>query len=448
MPVHHEWVAPAGTIVAIMLTAATARDLETWRLENGLRVVAVPQPGTGVVCVSVTYAVGFRHEQAGQTGFAHLFEHLMTQGSAHLDKLEHKALAERSGGWYSGQTRHDYTGYMSTVPAGALRQMLWCEADRMTGLRLTRENLDNQVSVVKQEIRGNILSQPYGGFPYFQVDAALFTRFANNHDGYGDFGDLDRVQVADAERFFADYYGPGNAVLAVAGDFRPSRVRADVERYFGAIAGRSTPAPPDLAERPLAATTVSTLADPRAADAALAVGYRTPDPAGQRPDYLRLRLLSSLLADGPRSRWARRLVAAEGKASAVLAELGSLSDWNATVAPAQYAIGVRHDPGTRVDEILALLDDELGKLHEELSDDEVQRAARALGGRYRRALSAAHSVAQYAALGELLFADASTVELPPRVWDETSADELRALARDWLIEPHRVVVALRPAARP
>lgn len=415
----------------------------SWRLDNGLRVVEVPQPGTGVACVSVSYAVGFRDERPGETGFAHLFEHLMTQGSPHLDKLEHKALIEDTGGWYSGQTRHDYTGYMSTLPAADLELALWCEADRMSGVRLSRDNLDNQVSVVKQEIRGNIHSQPYGGFPCFQVDASLFETFANNHDGYGDFRDLDRATVEQAEEFFIRYYAPSNAVLAVAGDFGDTDVRALVARHFGHLQARSAPLRPDLHEPKPVGEKHVVLEDSIASVGAVALGYRAPDPLTERRRYLQLHLLHTLLTSGPDSVLWRAMVEQAQVASSVVSALGSVGDWQATTAPAQLAIGAHLLPGVTHAEAVAVFDDVVPALAR-VGDDEVRAVAAQLSTGFRRAMDSVYNAALYAGLCELLHGDARLIEEPPSVWLSSTAEELRAIAHG-LRRQERVVVELKPA---
>src|SRR5215213_7220886 len=222
--------------------------VERTTLGNGLRVVVAPDRSSPVVAVAVYYDVGIRSEPEGRTGFAHLFEHLMFQGSSSLEKMEHVKYVQSSGGTLNGSTRLDYTNYYEALPAPALERALFLEADRMRSPAVTEENLANQIAVVEEEIRVNVHNQPYGGFPWLTLPAVLFETFPNAHDGYGAFAELESATVDDARDFFAHYYAPGNAVLAVSGDLDVDETFALVERHFGDIPRRRVPARPDFGE--------------------------------------------------------------------------------------------------------------------------------------------------------------------------------------------------------
>ena len=241
---------------------ATSYAVERATLRNGLRVVLAPDRSAPVVAVAVYYDVGIRSEPEGRTGFAHLFEHLMFQGSASLGKMDHVKYVQSSGGTLNGSTRLDYTNYYEALPSNALERALFLEADRMRSPAVTEENLANQIAVVKEEIRVNVLNQPYGGFPWLTLPPLLFETFPNAHNGYGGFEDLESATVDDARDFFDRYYAPGNAVLAVGGDFDP-----DAGDGPGAEALRRRPAPhrpgrvptsTSRRRRPSAATSTST----------------------------------------------------------------------------------------------------------------------------------------------------------------------------------------------
>src|SRR3954471_24147855 len=189
------------------------RTVERTRLRTALRVVLLPDSAAPVIGVAVYYDVGIRSEPEGRTGFAHLFEHLMFQGSASLGKMEHIRYVESSGGWLNGSTRLDYTNYFEALPSNALERALFLEADRMRSPAVNEENLANQIAVVKEEIRVNVLNQPYGGFPWLGLPPVLFETFPNAHNGYGDFVDLESATVDDAADFFDRFYAPANAVL-------------------------------------------------------------------------------------------------------------------------------------------------------------------------------------------------------------------------------------------
>ena len=225
--------------------------LESTTLENGLRVVVSPDRTAPVVTVGVYYNIGFRLEPRGRSGFAHLFEHMMFQGSENAGKMMHIKLINSSGGVLNGSTHYDVTNYYESVPSNALERVLWLEADRMRALKVDDENLRNQRDVVKEEVRVNVLNQPYGGFPWLDLPPIAFRNWPNAHNFYGDFADLDAATLDDVQQFFRTYYAPSNAVLLMLGDVTPEEGFALARRHFGSIpAGPPQPAA-DVSEAPL-----------------------------------------------------------------------------------------------------------------------------------------------------------------------------------------------------
>src|SRR5437763_7258281 len=245
--------APNAVIPAKAGTNAPHRSglnvpVEYHKLPNGLRVVLSPDHTTPTTVVAVYYGVGFRSEPKSRTGFAHLFEHLMFQGSRNLGKMEFIKLVESSGGILNGSTRFDFTNYFEVVPSNVLERALWAEADRMRGLAITQDNLTNQQGVVKNEVRVNVLNQPYGGFPWLDLPQHANVNWQNAHNFYGDLTDLDAATLTDAQAFFTTYYAPNNAALVVTGDFEPTQALAWVRKYFADIAPQPQPPAPDLTE--------------------------------------------------------------------------------------------------------------------------------------------------------------------------------------------------------
>src|SRR6202163_3680612 len=224
--------------------------MESSTLANGLKVVIAPDGSAPVVTVGVYYKIGFRLEPRGRSGFAHLFEHMMFQGSANAPKMQHIKLVNSSGGVLNGSTSYDVTNYYEAVPSNALERVLWLEADRMRALKVDDENLKNQRDVVKEEVRVNVMNQPYGGFPWLDLPPVAFRNWPNAHNFYGDFSDLDAATLADVQNFFHTYYSPNNAVLLMLGDFDPTEAFVLARRYFGSI----QPGPPqpraDVSEAP------------------------------------------------------------------------------------------------------------------------------------------------------------------------------------------------------
>jgi zinc protease len=353
---------------------APARGLHRRVLDNGLRVLLVPDPAAPVVGVAVHVDVGFRSEPEGRTGFAHLFEHLMFQGSESLEKLAHFRHVQSSGGVFNGSTHQDYTNYFEVLPSAALERALFLEADRLRAPRLTQENLRNQVDVVKEEIRLNVLNRPYGGFPWILLPPVLYDTYPNAHNGYGDFTDLEQASLDDAAAFFDAYYAPGNAVLTLVGDLDPDETAALVDKHFGDIPARAVPTRPSFAEPLPDGERRESVVDANAPLPALALGYRLPDPQADLSGYLAHAVLASLLTDGEAARLTQRLVYGDELVTDVSASCGLMGAPLDARDPDTFTITAVH-PGT-VDpqRISGAVDDELATLAAEGPDpDELRR---------------------------------------------------------------------------
>src|SRR5437868_3961791 len=219
-----------------------------YKLPNGLRVALSSDHSAPTVAVAVYYRIGFRVEPKDRTGFAHLFEHMMFQGSQNLGKMEMIKLVQQNGGTLNGSTRFDFTNYFEIVPANKLETMLWAEADRMRGLAVTEDNLKNQQGVVGNEVKVNVLNRPYGGFPWLDMPQYANTNWYNAHNFYGDLKDIESATLPEVKSFFKTYYAPNNAALAIVGDFDPKQARQFVEKYFANIPAAAKIKEPDLTE--------------------------------------------------------------------------------------------------------------------------------------------------------------------------------------------------------
>ena len=343
--------------------------IERLSLPNGLRVVLAPDSSAPVVGVAVVYDVGIRSEPEGRTGFAHLFEHLMFQGSENLEKLAHFRYVQASGGTFNGSTHLDYTDYYEMLPSNALERALFLEADRMRSPRITEENLRNQVDVVKQEIRVNVLNRPYGGFPWLKLPPVLFDTFPNAHDGYGSFEDLESATVDDAADFFSRYYAPGNAVLAIAGDLDVAETTRLVERHFGGIQGRPVPVRPDFEEPDLTAERRASYSDSYAPLPAIAMCWRVPDPIANLPGYLPHLVLAEVLTDGDASRLQQRLVQRDRSATSVVGYMGFMGEEFEVRNPTALVLQTHLPPGGDADKVLLTVDEELDRLASDGLDD-------------------------------------------------------------------------------
>ena len=346
-----------------MSIAVAVPQLHRITLANGLRVLLVPDRTTPVVGVAVHVDVGFRSEPEGRTGFAHLFEHLMFQGSESLEKLAHFRYVQSSGGVFNGSTHQDYTDYFQVLPGAALERALFLEADRMRAPRLTEENLRNQVDVVKEEIRLNVLSRPYGGFPWILLPPVLYETFPNAHNGYGDFTELEQASLGDAAAVLRH--------LLRAGE-RPAHRRRRLRRRRGATAGRAAlrrhPGPADTASgrrspsrRPTTEKREKVL-DPHAPLPALALGYRLPDPAADLDGYLANVLLASTLSDGEAARLQRRLVHDDALVTDVSAVAGLLGGPLDARDPDTFVITAMHPNEVDPDRVITAVDEELDRL--------------------------------------------------------------------------------------
>src|SRR5688572_23505719 len=222
--------------------------VDYYKLDNGLRVVLSEDHTSPTVVVAVYYNIGFRIEPKDRTGFAHLFEHMMFQGSENLGKMEFIKLVQQNGGVLNGSTRFDFTNYFEVMPAHKLETALWAEADRMKGLAITQDNLTNQQGVVKNEVKVNVLNQPYGGFPWLDMPQFANENWFNAHNFYGDLADLDSAKLEDVDSFFKTYYSPNNAALAVVGDFEIEDARKWIAQYFDSIPSATLPPKPDISE--------------------------------------------------------------------------------------------------------------------------------------------------------------------------------------------------------
>jgi predicted Zn-dependent peptidase len=353
-----------GVSSATVKIPATAYEVQRLTLPNGLRVVLSPDRSAPVIGVAVVYDVGIRSEPEGRTGFAHLFEHLMFQGSENLEKLAHFRYVQASGGVFNGSTHLDYTDYYETLPSNALERALFLEADRMRSPRITEENLANQIAVVKEEIRVNVMNRPYGGFPWLKLPPVMFDTFANSHDGYGSFVDLEAATVEDAASFFDAYYAPGNAVLAVAGDIDVPEATALIEKHFGGIPARPVPARPDFAEPDLTEERRSSYTDPHAPMPALAMAWRVPDPVKEFEAYLPYVVLAEVLTDGDASRLVKRLLLDDAIATSVAGYLGLMGDPFDVRDPTAMLLQVHYPPEVTAEQVITAVDEELTRVAE------------------------------------------------------------------------------------
>jgi len=436
-------VASVSARVALRIPA-TRYPVERFTLPNGLRVVLTPDRSAPVVGVAVVYDVGIRSEPQGRSGFAHLFEHLMFQGSENLEKLAHFRYVQGSGGTFNGSTHFDYTDYFETLPANALERALFLEADRMRGPRLTEENLRNQIDVVKEEIRVNVLNRPYGGFPWLKVPPLMFDTYPNAHDGYGSFADLEAATVEEAREFFQRYYACGNAVLVVAGDFQVEEATRLIEAEFGDVPARPAPPRPDFAEPDLAAERRADYVDKLAPMPAVAAAWRVPDPIDDLDGYLPYVVLAEVLTDGDASRLVERLVLKDRAVTSLGGYIGFMGEPFAVRSPTALVLQAHLPPDGDVATVLSTMDEECRRIADGgLSDGELARTQARMATHLLRDTDALLGRALQMAVLEQQRGAPDLINQLPRLVGEVTAEQVVEAAAA-LVPSRRAAVEVVP----
>jgi predicted Zn-dependent peptidase len=421
--------------------------LSTYFLDNGLEVVLSQERTSPTVGVGVFYRAGFRLEPESRTGFAHLFEHLMFQGTTRVPKPHFGNLINSAGGLLNGFTRHDYTAYFEVLPASAVEMACYLEADRMRFLDLNQETLRNQLDVVKEEVRVNVMNQPYGGFSWLWLSQYAFKTYPNCHNYYGEFADLEAATVADARDFYETWYGPGNATLVLVGDFEEAAARRLVERHLSSVPAR--PAPPDpILDEPLPqGRQEHTHVDPLAPTPQVAVGYRTA-PFGQE-DHLPLALAARILQDGRSSRLQRHLVTEQ---QLLLHVAGGphypIGDSFEFRGPALFTLEAIPRPGISTAAAVEAIDEEVELLAAEgPTAEEVERAR-------RRELAAYHGsndsrLGRMRELGVMaaVHRHPGWVDELPELFSEVRSEDVARAVREWLRQERSTVLHWQPPAR-
>ena len=341
-----------------------------YKLPNGLRVILSRDTTAPTVVTAVYYRIGFRIEPKDRTGFAHLFEHMMFQGSQNLGKMEFVRLVQENGGILNGSTRFDFTNYYEVLPSNKLETALWAEADRMKGLAVTDENLKNQQGVVGNEVKVNVLNQPYGGFPWLWMPQYANQNWYNAHNFYGDLHDIESAKLDEVQAFFKTYYSPNNAALAVVGDFDVEQAKALVAKYFGPIPAAKLPPLPDLKEPPQTKEIRASRKDALANRPALAFAYHMPPR--NSPEYFAMGLIDQMLAQGDDSLLYEELVKKRGYAGSISgginSDLGDMFDYQ---GPMLWTVSLIHDPNRKPEEILSGVDSVIDSLASKPVDQKV-----------------------------------------------------------------------------
>ncbi len=446
--------APAAKQRAAAAPRTTTAALDHWQLPvtthtlpNGLTLVVTEDQSSPTVGISVVYKVGMRREPRGRSGFAHLFEHLMFQGTPVAPKGVFDRVTTAGGGDNNGSTRADFTNYIERAPVSALETMLWLEADRMKTLDFNPGTLKNQQDVVKEEIRVNVQNAPYGGFMWIDIGALAFDKWENKHDGYGSFEDLDQAELDDVRAFHRDFYGPNNAVIAIAGAVTPARALALVQKHFGAIPRRPVPPLADFSEPLNTAERRLVQSDALAQVPGLAAAWKMPVRGSA--DHAPMVVLGEVLAGGTASRLYQGLVKGRELALNLESLWGLTGPWQYD-GPTIFTLFALYkpgsDPNSGAEGVLAAVDEEVARIvREGVSDAELHRVKTRMKADWYNGLESFLGRADLLAQLQALWGDAKVVNQVPAWIAGVNSAQIQRVAATYLTRANRSVIDRRPA---
>jgi len=416
-------------------------NLKETRLANGLRVVTVEDHNAPVIAVNVTYNVGSRNEKPGRTGFAHLFEHMMFQGSENVGKSEHFILVLNNGGSMNGTTNEDRTNYFEAMPSNQLELALFLEADRMRSLAVTQDNLDNQRNAVQEERRIGLDNAAYGKSGEIQQEL-MYDNFAYKHDTIGSMDDLNAASVGDVQAFFKMYYAPNNAVLTVVGDFKSADALATVKKYFEAIPRQPDPPAVDMTEPEQKAERRTSIDDVLARAARVAIAYKTVP--GNTADFYALQVLANVLGGGGgggSSRLNQKLTREKElvtNANSSAQETRGVGGFYVTATPRR---------GVKTEDVEAGVYEEIARLQKEpIADWELQKAKSGARRNFinglQSSLSRANTIGQYS----VYYGDPNLINTRLDKVMAVTKEDVQRVANKYLVPTNRTVVITVPKA--
>ena len=417
-----------------------------YKLPNGLKVIISEDHNAPVVAVAVYYNVGFRVEPKGRTGFAHLFEHMMFQGSANVKKFDHVKFVEANGGNTNGHTDFDYTNYYETLPSNRVEMGLWLEADRMRSLDISEENLKNQQNVVSEEVRVNVLNQPYQFFEWIELWKNAFTNWNNSHNGYGELDEINAATIEDVRNFFKTYYAPNNAVLTIVGDVDPAEVKKMVEKHFASIPSQTAPPKPDLTEPAQMKEKRVSQPDKLANLPALATGYHVP--AQNSPDFPAVALLVQILQGDDSSRWYQRLIKEKELTLDLTGGLNYFGNEFDYTGPMIMTTRTTYKPGHTADEVLKEMDAVTaevvakGVTEKELADAKVRYRSN-----FYSQLESSFGKAHLLSVLALFRDDPNQINSLLTPFENVTAAQVKAAAAKYLVASNRTVIDRVPETK-
>lgn len=422
-----------------LLSQAQSLNFKQYTLKNGLRVILAEDRSAPTYSIAVTYDVGSRNEKPGRTGFAHLFEHMMFQGSENIGKGEHFIIIENNGGGVNGTTNADRTNYFQTLPSNQLDLGLFLEADRMRSLVINQANLDNQRETVKEERRSRVDNQPYGLTRETLLDLT-YDNFGYKHPTIGSMADLDAATLADVSEFFKMYYAPNNAVLTLVGDFKTEDALARVRKHFESIPSQPAPPKVDVTEPEQKAERRKTLEDPLAQVARLDIVFKIPP--GNTPDWYALSVAGSVLTDGLSSRLYQKLV--KEKQVVLNISAGPLE----SRGPALMSFFATVRPGVDPKEVEKMIYEEIELLKTEpVLDTEIDKVR--IGARRGNVEQLAGTLGRAIMLGQaaVYYGDPGVVTSWEARVRAVTKEQIQQAVRTYLKDTNRTVVTTIPKPR-
>lgn len=421
---------------------------EYYTLDNGLKVVLLRDAAVPTATVGVYYGIGFRIEPRDRTGFAHLFEHLLFQGSENAPKGVFIDLVTNSGGAMNGSTRFDFTNYYEVVPTNALEAILWGEADRMARPVINQEVLENQQGVVANEVKVNVINQPYGGWPWLWLPQAANTNWYNAHNFYGELTDLENATVEDAQTFHAAFYRPNNAVLVVIGDIDIGQTKGWIERYFGSIPRGEPVVLPDISEPRQTEEKRVVREDPLAPRPAWSAGWHMPERG--TPEWYAMGLIDQILVQGADSRLHQRLVQADGLTGGVMGGvnigLGNMFNYN---GPMLWTVALMHDADRSEAEVTGAVDAVIADLQNGLvTQAELDRALIKIRSSLYGVVDSGtrFGLVDLLAVYALFDDDPSGVNAIEAGFAAVTPELIQQVAREYLRPTNRTILVVQPAA--
>ena len=442
------WILLAALTAAVLAQGADMKiPFEKYKLKNGMRVILSQDNSVPVVTVYMLYDVGARSEEKGRTGFAHLFEHMMFQGSKNAPKGTHFQTVEANGGSLNGSTHPDFTDYFEVLPSNKLAVGLWLESDRMRSLAINDANLTNQKEAVKEERRLSFDNRPYNTAIIDTWPQLAFQNWQSSHSLIGSYEDLNAASVDDVAKFFKTYYAPNNAILSIVGDIKIPEAKKLIETYFGDIASQPQPKRPDLTEPDKFIPRSEVYKDPMARVPAVIIGW--PGPPRRSADFNALLMADALFTAGESSRFQQDLVKGKQSVLQYEANLGwpfaSAADYK---APALYAMNFLYNPKFTAKDIVAQVEEEVAKLQKEPVDKkELDRARIFLrAARIKEAqssLTRATLLAQY----EMFDGNPGLITTELDTFLAVTPEQIQAAVKKYLVPEKRVVLEIAPAPK-